>query len=96
MKIYAVIDTNVIVSALLSHYDDAATVRIIRKIIIGDIVPVFNEFYFFRCPPSPLQHPKRHHLILTADTPTRKQAKSRRCLMTVVRHHRYSTLKGIA
>ena len=32
MKIYAVIDTNVIVSALLSHYDDAATVRIIRKI----------------------------------------------------------------
>ncbi len=43
MKIYAVIDTNVIVSALLSHYDDAATVRIIKKIIIGDIVPVFND-----------------------------------------------------
>ncbi len=43
MKIYAVIDTNVIVSALLSHYDDAATVRIIRKIIVGDIVPVFND-----------------------------------------------------
>lgn len=43
MKIYAVIDTNVIVSALLSHYDDAATVRIIRKIIVGNIVPVFND-----------------------------------------------------
>ena len=50
---------------------------------------------FFRYPPSPLQHPERHHLHLTADTPTRKQAKSRRCLLTVVHHHRYSTLKGI-
>ena len=44
MKIYAVIDTNVIVSALLSHFEDAATVHIIKKIIIVDIVPVFNEF----------------------------------------------------
>ena len=43
MKIYAVIDTNVIVSALLSHYDDAATVQILRKVIVGDIVPVFND-----------------------------------------------------
>ena len=32
MKIYAVIDTNVIVSALLSHYNDTATVVLMRKI----------------------------------------------------------------
>ena len=32
MKIYAVIDTNVIVSALLSKYADAATVLILKKI----------------------------------------------------------------
>lgn len=43
MKIYVVIDTNVIVSALLSHYDDTATVVIMRKVITGDIIPIYNE-----------------------------------------------------
>lgn len=43
MKIYAVIDTNVIVSALLSHYDDAATVQTIKRVISGDIVPIYNN-----------------------------------------------------
>ena len=43
MKIYAVIDTNVIVSALLSHYDDAATVQTIKRVISGDIVPIYND-----------------------------------------------------
>ena len=43
MKIYAVIDTNVIVSALLSHYDDTATVVIMRKIIRGEVIPLYNE-----------------------------------------------------
>lgn len=43
MKIYAVIDTNVIVSALLSHYDDTATVMIMRKVIVGDIIPIYDE-----------------------------------------------------
>lgn len=43
MKIFAVIDTNVIVSAILSRHEDAATVQIMRKIIIGDIVPVYNN-----------------------------------------------------
>lgn len=43
MKIYAVIDTNVIISALLSHYDDAATVQIIKRVISGDIVPIYND-----------------------------------------------------
>lgn len=43
MKIYAVIDTNVIVSALLSHYDDAATVQTIKRVISGDVVPIYND-----------------------------------------------------
>ena len=42
MKIFAVIDTNVIVSAILSHFDDAATVLIMRKVFAGEIVPIFN------------------------------------------------------
>lgn len=43
MKIYAVIDTNVLVSALLSHYDDAATVLIMRKVIAGEVIPIYDE-----------------------------------------------------
>ncbi len=43
MKIYAVIDTNVIISALLSHYDDVATVQTIKRVISGDIVPIYND-----------------------------------------------------
>lgn len=43
MKIYAVIDTNVIVSALLSHYNDTATVVLMRKVIRGEVIPLYNE-----------------------------------------------------
>ena len=43
MKIYAVIDTNVIVSALLSRYDDTATVVLMRKVITGEVIPIYNE-----------------------------------------------------
>ena len=32
-----------IVAALLSHYDDTATVVIMRKVITGDIIPIYNE-----------------------------------------------------
>lgn len=32
MACYAVIDTNVLVSALLSSHDDAATVKVVSKI----------------------------------------------------------------
>lgn len=43
MICYAVIDTNVLVSALLSSKEDAATVQIIGKVIIGEIVPVYSN-----------------------------------------------------
>ena len=41
--IYTVIDTNVIVAALISKYDDAATVQIITKVFTGDLTPVYSE-----------------------------------------------------
>lgn len=43
MKIYAVIDTNVLVSSILSVHSDAATVLIRENILEGKIVPLFNE-----------------------------------------------------
>ena len=39
----AVVDTNVLVSALLSKKDDAATVQIFNKVISGEIVPVYSN-----------------------------------------------------
>lgn len=43
MTYYAVIDTNILVSALLSKHDDAATVLIINRMISGEIIPVYSE-----------------------------------------------------
>ena len=42
MKYYAVIDTNVLVSALLSGHSDAATVLLIGKVISGELIPVYS------------------------------------------------------
>ena len=39
---YAVIDTNVLVSALLSSKDDSATVQVVQKIIQEDIIPIYS------------------------------------------------------
>ncbi|MBR5642637.1 MAG: putative toxin-antitoxin system toxin component, PIN family [Salinivirgaceae bacterium] len=43
MKVYAVIDTNVIVSALLSNKSDAATVRVLKMVEQGEICPLIHE-----------------------------------------------------
>ena len=43
VKIYAVIDTNVIISALLSHHQDSATVKILDHLYDRTIVPVYND-----------------------------------------------------
>ena len=43
MKVYAIIDTNVIISALLSRNPDAATVRILEYLYDRSIVPVYND-----------------------------------------------------
>ena len=42
-KIYAVIDTNVIVSALFSIFGQSNPATIIRKVIDGTITPIYNE-----------------------------------------------------
>ena len=41
--IYAVIDTNVLVSALLTHNLEVATAKVLDSIAKGDITCVFNE-----------------------------------------------------
>ena len=43
MAYYAVIDTNVFISALLSKKQDAATVKMFRAILSGKIVPLYHE-----------------------------------------------------
>ena len=41
--IYAVIDTNVLVSAMLSHRDDAATVQVLNAVFSGKITPLYHQ-----------------------------------------------------
>ena len=43
MTCFAVIDTNVLVSALLSSNDDAATVRVFEMVLSGEIIPVYSS-----------------------------------------------------
>ena len=42
MICYAVIDTNILVSALLSSNDNAATVQVVKQFITGKIIPVYS------------------------------------------------------
>ena len=43
MKIYAIIDTNVIISALLSRHADSATVKILDHLFDRTLIPVDND-----------------------------------------------------
>ncbi len=43
MKCCAVVDTNVIVSALLSKKDDTATVQVLRAMLEGRFTPLYHE-----------------------------------------------------
>lgn len=43
MICYAVIDTNVLVSALLSGKTDAATVQIVSRVLTGVVTPVYSS-----------------------------------------------------
>ena len=43
MKCCALVDTNVLVAALLSKRDDSATVRVIRAMISGEFIPLYHE-----------------------------------------------------
>ena len=41
--IFAVIDTNVIVSAFITHNSESATVKVVDKLFDGAIITVFND-----------------------------------------------------
>lgn len=41
--IYAVIDTNVLVSALITRNRDSATVKVLSHLLHNDITPMYNE-----------------------------------------------------
>lgn len=43
MILRAVIDTNVLVSALLSSKNTAATVQVLERMIAGEIIPLYSE-----------------------------------------------------
>ena len=43
VKIHAVIDTNVLVSALLTRFKDSCTVQLMQHLILGDIIPIYND-----------------------------------------------------
>ena len=43
MTYYAVIDTNILVSAMMSRHDDSATVQIVSKMIQGEIIPIYSD-----------------------------------------------------
>lgn len=43
MKIYAVVDTNVIVSALITKNPESPTRKIFRAMLGGGIIPLYNE-----------------------------------------------------
>lgn len=41
--IYAVIDTNVFISSLISKNSEAPTVKVMEAVLVGDIVPLYHE-----------------------------------------------------
>ncbi len=43
MKCYAVFDTNVLISSLLTKRTDSATARVVDAIPSGDIIPLYNQ-----------------------------------------------------
>ena len=43
MKIYAVVDTNVLVAALLSKNVDSATIKVLKEISGGNIIPLYHS-----------------------------------------------------
>jgi predicted nucleic acid-binding protein len=59
MTRYAVIDTNVLVSALISSHDDAATVLVVGKLFSGEVIPLFLLIYFSPRKVSCLLHVRR-------------------------------------
>lgn len=60
MKYYAVIDTNVLLSALLSKNEDSATVRVLNAVFDGVIIPLYHQDILFEY--SEVFHREKFHL----------------------------------
>ena len=43
MKVFAVYDTNILVSALISKRSDTAVVLALETLLSGDVTPLFND-----------------------------------------------------
>ncbi len=43
MRYYAVFDTNVLISSLLTKQTNTATARVVDAISSGDIIPLYNQ-----------------------------------------------------
>lgn len=43
MSCYAIVDTNVLVSALLSGNESSATVQVVARMLAGEIIPVYSS-----------------------------------------------------
>ena len=43
MKIYAVYDTNILVSAMISRRTDSAVVLVMEALLSGEVVPLYND-----------------------------------------------------
>ena len=41
--VYAVIDTNVLISALITKNPEAATVKVVEAVLTGDIIPLYHD-----------------------------------------------------
>ena len=41
---YAVVDTNVLISSMITHDDSSPTVGVLTSIFNGDIVPIYNDY----------------------------------------------------
>lgn len=69
MRVYAAIDTNVLVSSLLTKNPDSATVRVVDAIASGSIVPLYSEDILgeyeevLRRPKFPFSEERVHGLI---------------------------------
>lgn len=71
MNYYAVIDTNVLLSALLSKHEDAATVKVMNAVLDGTIIPLFHmdmimEYEDVLCRPKFCLQPETVQYMLKA------------------------------
>lgn len=60
MEYYAVIDTNVLLSAMLSKNADSATVKVLDAVFDGTIIPLYHQDILFEY--SEVFHREKFHL----------------------------------